>query len=241
MTAPRYLQLNKAGTFGRMATLRAIVAESTTGNRPPSHAVADWRAARKYGFNNWAAAHGELDAGFNSENVGTKYEKKTPIWYAHSGAVFRGERFAQDVTNDDHCRAAVDHNGWYGDVDGNRLYMGLVARLSHGRFIAGYYCDDNNERVYFDEIFTDEYEAARFGDSEAEKVAEVDREYDERWRAAQEIADEIEQALPNIKRNFALRNHPDLGQDCRDELSLDITVLRNLRDTLANEYSDVEI
>ncbi|TKW76783.1 MAG: hypothetical protein DI543_19140 [Bradyrhizobium icense] len=146
----------------RLAALRASAA---TKNKP------DWRAARDWTLRNGADAFGDLSQGVNTENVGSPFEKKRAIWYTHTGPKFRGERFADEV------EGGPDHKGWYADDDCSDKVRGIVGRLPHGRFIAGYHNSGNDER-----------------------------EYSERWRKARDLHDECEEAIERLRAYLVARN-----------------------------------
>lgn len=63
---PKYLNL-KVPAYMRMSYLREAIIHSKQGNKPPSMHLDDWRQARRYGFNNWRAAHGALSQGLNDD------------------------------------------------------------------------------------------------------------------------------------------------------------------------------
>ncbi len=232
MNAPRYLQLNKGGTFGRMVALRAIVAESTQGNRPPSHAVADWRTARRYGFHDWADAHGALAQGRNTDpDDGVTY----PIWYCHTGEQFRNETFI-----DQHENVAVSHRGWFNNEDCSSVLRAFIFNLPHGRFGCGYADSDTGERVYLNERHDDPQDAANSADCIAQRAAEEAKEHDERWHEKGRLLDQVQSLIGDIGPAFALRNHPLHGENSRDSVHTDIAEVRRLRDVLADDFADVE-
>lgn len=233
---PQYLDLTKkGGAPARLCILRNKAAHSNAPDStlPPSRRFADWRAARTSTLLTDCDSFG---AGYNTENAGTKYEKKIPVWYTHGGAVFRDERYADDIEG-----AHIDHTGWFADVDCSNKVRGIVGRLSHGRFIAGYAVSDTGERVYFAQVFTDESDAATHADKEAEKYAETEREYSERYQAAQDLDHEISEVSRNVARMFKLR-HTDGFDSAADyrELEDGIAELRTLKDKRA-EYNDIEL
>ena len=152
-------QLRNGGTPARMAILRMIAADSVN-NRNESTRLqpGDWRGARRYTLKSYAAAYCRgINQGSDS-------------WYSHGGEQFRNERDAHD------CGGGPDHTGWYTDTVSHELAIGIVAGLSHNRFIAGYRWTSNDERVYFSEVFTEENDAARMADEHARIFAESARE-----------------------------------------------------------------
>jgi hypothetical protein len=143
-------QLRKGGTPARMAILRMM--------------AGDWRRARNWTMKNYAAAYcSGINQGFDGES---------PIWYSHSGAQFRNERDACDVVR-------LQHTGWFTDRYQDETAVGIIASLPHGRFIAGYRWTSNDERVYFDDVFTNEDDAARIADEHARVFAENCRDNEE--------------------------------------------------------------
>lgn len=152
-----------------------------------------------------------------------------PIWYTHE-PVFRREKFADQVLGD-------HHTGWYTDIDCFDTARGLVVALPHGRFLAGYYWSSNDERVYYAELYDNAKDAARAADSYAEAFAEQAREDDEKYRAAREIEDKIEEALVRLKECLALRNISCM-QYVREEARELVEKLREWRNTLRTEYAN---
>lgn len=221
--APQYLQLTQGGTSARMASLKSIAAKSP--------ADQTWRKVRAYGFNTWAAAYGAMDQGFNGTDA-----HKVPVWYCCTGEQFRGENFA------DHIRE-TGNRGWYTNADGETwrdgsgLARGIVGRLTHSRFIAGYHWGDNDERVYFPEVFTDENDAARAADSHAESFAETCREDNAKFNAARDLETENENAFTRLRECITLR-HSKCMAYVRDEIPDLIETIRANRETLKTEYAE---
>jgi hypothetical protein len=230
---PDYLRLVAGGSRARLAILREKVAHVRATNKSPSMTPADWRAARAYGFHNWRAAHG---AGLWQGETGEGCDKSA-MWYSHAGEQFRGERFA------DECEGGPDHRGWFTQADGTTykdgtgLARGIVARLPHGRFIAGYWSGDNGERVYLPEVFTEEREAARAADGHAESFADMAREDNEKWEAARELESETEDAEKRLRECLALR-HRACTAYVREEARELIETIRGNRARLAGEFAD---
>lgn len=180
----------------------------------PEHAKpADWRAVRGWRLNSWEWAFGTLDQGRNDDS---------PVWYCHTGSYFRGERDADDIVSS-------LPSGWYTDTECSDTAIGIVGRLPHGRFVAGYRWTSNDERVYYPEVFDDEREAARRADSHAERFAESSREDSERFDAMQDAETDAEHAEREFRRSFALRHHPAGGMDEAREA---LQALREARETL---------
>lgn len=151
-----------------------------------------------------------------------------PAWFAWS-AQFRNEREAHLIL------PRMRHTGWFGDTENQeKLHVGIVAGLSHGRFIAGYLSNDFGERVYFPEVFTDENEAARMADEHARVAAECEDEYSQRFNEAMRLDGLIDDKLSEVERSFALRNHPRLGANEREMVSGHIRDIRAFRQEREN-------
>lgn len=234
MTIPRNTtiqayQLRHGGAPARLAILRRMAADSVNNaNSLTRHDPTDWRKARKWTLNSYGAAycHGLLE-GANDTRA---------IWYCHTGPQFRGEKFADEC---DGVSRLIDHNGWYTNADCSEKARGIVGRLSHGRFVAGYFWDSNGERVYFgDMVYDDETDAARAADCHAESFAEVSREDSEKYEAARELESDIEDATQELGEALALRNHARYGEDKREAARELIETIRAKREELKTEYAD---
>jgi hypothetical protein len=223
MRTPQYLQLNKGGVSARMAILREMSARSIKDGLPPSLQEKTWREARKYGFGNWRAAYADFGQGLNNGE---------PVWYSHTGEKFRDEQYADEVTS--HLR----HTGWFTDVDSSETARGIVGRLSHNRFIAGYEWSSNGERVYFGRVFADRGEACTYADHYAQVFAEEEVEHDRKCREARDIEDELECAVVRLKECIVLRHQKCMGY-IREEIAELVETIRDKRETLKTEYANV--
>ena len=155
-----------------------------------------WRDVRGTTHKSIDAHIGALSKGFNNGE---------PVWYCHTGAQFRDEKFADECTN------GPVHKGWFTDMHGDETARGIVGRLSHGRFIVGYWCGDNEERVYYPEVFDDETAAAQTADEHARVFAEATKEDNARFEAMQDAEFECEEKLLEVQKAFALRHYWRFG------------------------------
>lgn len=220
--APRRLAIlkNSAAKLNAGYNLR----KSVNDTRPYT-----WRDVRYTGFHNSRTSRCELSPGFNDNG-------KTEIYYCHTGPYFPREKFADEFTGI-HGRPLIDHTGWYADSDGHRTIRGLIVRLPHGRYMAGYYCSDNDERVYYPDIYNDERAAVYEADGHAERTAEKEREYAERYNAARELEDTIEEKLERLKECLALRNNPCFKR-VRSEITRLTEDIKAARHDLKDSYSN---
>ena len=198
-------------------------------------------AARREGLppHTWRDQRYATYLSYTGLSQGRNYD--LPIWYEHmskKGYHFQTFKFkdAHEVLNERRYSSGL-HTGWYTDSDCHALAIGIIVKLPHNRWIAGYRWTDNDELVYYGEIYDDEYEAAQAADGHAESFAEVCREDSERFDAARELEDEIEEAAKRLGEVLDLRNHPR-HTGAREEAHELIDTIREKRETLRTEYAD---
>lgn len=145
-------------------------------------------------------------------------------------------------------------SGWYTNdegesyKDGSGLIWGVVASLSHGRYLAGYQDGGSDAGPTLSaEIFTDESDAAYAADSMAERAAEREREYNGAWRMGRDWADAHEQEH-ELRREFLAIAPHRTGLDCpiarlMRQIVDDIAESRRQRDDLADplRWSDPDL
>lgn len=155
------------------------------------------------------------------------------VWITFDGPAFPRETWADEVEH-----SPIGHTGWYADPDGDNTYRGFIVALPRGRFLAGYYMRDNGERVYFSRVFDDARDAACWADGQAQQDAETECAYQQRWREARDLEDDIADAQGRLRESLALRNHkcfPDMRRRAAGLLER----IRAAREKLANDYADV--
>lgn len=84
----------------------------------------------------------------------------------------------------------IEHDGWFTDDQMDNTLRPRVWRLTHGRMVAGYDASAWDTVRLDRVVYDDEREAWRAADAMAEHDAERERDYSERWSAAQRVADE---------------------------------------------------
>lgn len=224
MSNVKYFDLSIPATR-RLAMMRADFAgHAQKYPHCPAHAKpTTWRSVRGYTHKTWQSAFATLSRGLNDN---------TPVWCTHNGPEFRDERDADDIV----CRLP---RGWYTDTDCHDTAIGIVARLTHGRFLAGYRWTSNDERVYFPEVFTDEDDAARAADGHAEWFADQAREDSERFDAVHKAESDLDDAVTRLRECLALRHRACMAY-VRDEARELISAVRELRATLLGAQADYE-
>ena len=213
-------QLLSGGSLARLAVLRKVAADSVN-NRNESTRLnpADWRKARAYKLNTYDGAFCQsLYQGIDQ-------------WYTHGGKQFRNEKDAHEVIS----RLP---RGWYTDGFCDDTAIGIVGRLSHGRFIAGYRWTSNDERVYYPEIFTDETDAARAADGHAESFAESSREDSQRFERMAQAEDDVSDKILALEKAIVLRHLLKFGGV--DRVIDAISELRKAREESADATADYE-
>lgn len=155
---------------------------------------------------------------------------------------------------DSHDIVRMDHTGWFKDADMSETICGhvwqLPARNGEPVYLAGYREPDsgyvilevNGKRFA---TYDDKEDAARAADGLAERVADEEREYNERWHAAHDAdteADDAKQEMRDIRKRLrrvaatvrVLRNaHEDALAVAHLE---DIQDMRDEHKTLLNTY-----
>lgn len=196
------------------------------------HASGDWRAARTTGYDDlWMST---LCAGSQGEG-----NRRVKIWTSvDGGPYFKRQCFA------DECESAPRdvrmHKGWYTDgADMSATARGVVARLPHGRFLAGYYWSENGEYVYAADVYEEEREAILAADSMAQRFGEEESDYQTRWREAENLRDKIKDQLKRLRECLVLR-HEKCMQYTREEIHEIVQSIRKNRDVLATEYKQFE-
>ena len=160
------------------------------------------------------------------------FKGKTPIWYFMSEpAPFRRITPAHDFSQ-------IKHTGWFCDEFCDEKAFGIVASLSHGRFIAGYELANNGERVFFDGLYTDEHDCALMADEHARVIAKAEFEYNVRFNEAQKLESIVENSFARLRECLALRHRACMAY-VRDEAIELIATIRTARDTLATDYAGV--
>ena len=210
MAIKSYLNL-KMPAYARLATLRGMAVLHNE-RRPPS-TQCDWRAMRACGFHNVRSYCADLSQGRNGGDT---------VWYTHTGEAFRNERDADDIVS------SLD-SGWYTDNEQNDTAIGIVGMVSHNRFVAGYRWTCNDERVYFDGVFTDEDDAARMADGHARVFADNAREFDERFHDMTRAEDTVETSEASVRHALKARHVDDYWRDHARDM---IAKLRNDRHDL---------
>lgn len=220
-----YLKL-AIGAPSRLAILRTCAEQNTRAasmDGKPARIYATWREARRTTFRTLDTG---LAQGFNSDG-----SSRVPVWYTHSdGPIFRSERKAYNIVR-------MRHTGWFIDSHCEDRITGIVAGLTHGRFIVGYECSENGERVYFGTLYDDENDAAHAADDCARIQAEKEKEQNDRHNDATNLAHDVEMLKTDVAELFAMRHHAR----ARRELAQVIEKMRTKRATLANDYADIEL
>lgn len=93
----------------------------------------------------------------------------------------------------------LDHDGWFTDVYMCNTFRPRVWLLPHGRFLAGYDSTEWDTMRLDTAVYYDERAAWRAADSMAERDAETERDYSERWQAAREVADAREEKREEMR------------------------------------------
>ena len=89
-----------------------------------------------------------------------------------------GQPFTRWQWADDVEGAHISHSGWFTDDHGDsEKIRGIVVRLPHGRFMAGWSMGEGMASSLDPDVYDDIIDAARAADSIAEDAADREREY----------------------------------------------------------------
>ena len=202
-------QLGPNGAPYRLAVLRAAALASGNNPNPQTRlAPHDWKGARRYSMGSYESAYGTLSPGRGQ-------------WYSHAGESFRNERDASP-------------HGWHTDSEYRETAVGIIANLTHGRFLAGYRWTDNDERVYFPDVFSSETEAGKMADEHARVFAESAFEDNQRFDAMQQDEYALDKATNALQDCRALRR---TGRRVTEDV---IESIQSLRDALAEATAAYE-
>lgn len=163
-----------------------------------------------------------------------------------------------------HDIVRLHHTGWYTDADGSETIAGRVwqlpARNGEPVYLSGYvepgsgYCtlDATRGRIA---TYSDKEDAARAADALAEKDAEKEREYSERWQAARKADDEradarqelkaaradARQAIAAIRAQRALGGiAPAMCKILQDTIATARDEMRRALETIADKTAEIE-
>ena len=110
---------------------------------------------------------------------GGYYHAPTPN--AHNGRGFYLSDAGQPFTRWEWCDnidgANIDHTGWWTDEYCDSKIRGIVVRLPHGRFMAGWSMGEGMASTIEPGVFDDIDDAARMADEHARVAADNEREY----------------------------------------------------------------
>ena len=147
-----------------------------------------------------------------------------------------GQPFAR-WTWADKTEARINHTGWFTSDFCDEKIRGIVARLPHGRYLAGWAIGVNMLASVENTLFTSEAEAAYFADSMAEQQAQAEWEYQARFQEAQELQHAIEAKKTRVAECYTLRNKKGFAH-LRGEASQACEVIRNMRAKLAGQFGE---
>ncbi len=165
----------------------------------------------------------------STSDAGPGLNGKTPVWYAFSEQ-FPREQFADEVEG-----VRIDHTGWFCDDEQNEKARGIVAKLPHGRFLAGYAMEDSGQRVYFLDIHDSARDAALMADEHARVIAEDESAHSAKYDEARKLETDIEDAYARLRECLVLRHKACMAY-VRDEIRELCETIRDKKGTLSGSY-----
>lgn len=208
------------GTVSRLAKMRRYrdawnaEAETKTYRTQLADGLAGCLQARGHGIGKWDTGARGLRA-LSGWQAHGKDERGR--WRDYATAPLELAEGWRDVGYADEVYSGrlIDHRGWFIHADGRtgETYRGhvwqLPARNGVPQYVAGYMEPNDSKASGYVvlcasggdlELFDDKDDAARAGDALAERMAEQEREYDERWQAASLAADNRDEARDDMRK-----------------------------------------
>lgn len=159
----------------------------------------------------------------------------------HEGDALGRWQYADEVIG-------LRHTGWIVDGDSDTKFRGIVILLPHGRALSGWTMGEGMAAQINGELFQDREAAAHDADESARIAAERESEFQERWYAAQDCADDrdaadtlIRASLSDIRALWPARRVQRVREMIRACISTvrDARIERDtLQDRLAGEFAD---
>lgn len=187
--APARLAQYKAARDKSLQTIRRYRATEQADAFIKASGAASWKNER------WVTPHG---MGFNTPAFGiAKSDTYGGILCMDTGALDH----LRSIRADDKTRNYG--TGWYADSDGNETITGKVVQLpthkGERRWLA-YAVHSDQDGIWVDRhVYTDPGTACLNANRLAERIAEVEREYNDRWEAARDLDDKIEDVCTDLR------------------------------------------
>lgn len=137
--------------------------------------------------------------------------------------------------------ARINHKGWFSDPYGDgETIRGIVFRLPKGRgFLAGWSMGEGMASEAESKIYADEIAAARAADSEAESVAEREREYQAAANAGREWAELGDEIAAARRKALAILKERRTVQYSTDDGKAPFALCEAIRDKVESLLSEI--
>jgi hypothetical protein len=211
------------GATHRLKTLRTAAAKLNEKLHRKNQSPLTWRDVRYRKFSD------QFPRACRGENTKSGSTVPVLVTFSEADLPVRAVVYAEKILNS-------RHRGWFTDVDGDETARGIVAYISHGRYLSGYRLSDSGEHVLFiSEIFDTEEDAAQDGDEEARIIAESIREDRELFSLMQAAEIECEALRERLKGTLPGRNASEyLRNVVHETLAEYRRALNTLRETTAD-------
>jgi hypothetical protein len=114
---------------------------------------------------------------------------------------------------------STHHTGWFLDSNQDEKARGVVVRLPHGRFLAGYAAEYRGICEVSAQVFSTAEDAARDADEQARIYAEEEFEYSEVWQEGAILRDVIEEKKNDVFELFSARHNKRVRSDIRETIA----------------------
>ena len=130
---------------------------------------------------------------------------------------------------------SLRHTGWFLDSNQDGQARGVVVRLPHGRFLAGFE-DGRGSWRCAGQLFDTPEDAAHDADEQARIYAEAEFEYNEAWQEGVILSDMIEKKKNDVVELFSARHNKRVRSDIRETIA-DIRAFQAEFKALFDRYS----
>jgi hypothetical protein len=113
---------------------------------------------------------------------------------------------------------SLRHTGWFLDSNQDEKARGVVVRLPHGRFLAGFE-DGRGSWRCAGQLFDTPEDAAHDADEQARIYAEEEFEYSEVWQEGAILSDVIEKKKNDVVELFSARHNKRVRSDIRETIA----------------------
>lgn len=133
------------------------------------------------------------------------------FWWSHFRNAPGRVSFADELVS-------LRHTGWFLDSNQDEQARGVVVRLPHGRFLAGFE-DGRGSWRCAGQLFDTPEDAAHDADEQARIYAEEEFGHSEVWQEGAILSDAIEKKKNDVVELFSARHNKRVRSDIRETIA----------------------